>query len=53
LIVLRAFVAGTTGTLPASADVTLDPSGLPCGDGAIGLDDVLMLLRKAVGMSSY
>jgi hypothetical protein len=51
LTVLRAFVAGTA--LPAG-DVTLDPaSGLPCGDGVIGLDDVLKLIQKATGFNPY
>jgi hypothetical protein len=59
LTVLSAYVGGTTGALPADsygpvADVTLEPaSGLPCGDGNIGLDDVLGLLLKATGMDSY
>lgn len=59
LTVLRAYVGGTTGTLPVDvygpvADVSLDPaSGLPCGDGNIGLDDVLGLLQKAIGMDAY
>jgi FtsP/CotA-like multicopper oxidase with cupredoxin domain len=51
LTVLRAFVAGTA--LPAG-DVSLDPaSGLPCGDGVIGLDDVLKLIQKATGFNPY
>jgi len=54
LTVLRAFVGGTTNTLPASADVSLDPaSGLPCGNGTIDLVDVLMLLQKATGFNPY
>ena len=56
LTVLRAFVGGTTNTLPASADVSidpLDPSGLPCGNGVIDLDDVLKLLQKATGFNPY
>jgi FtsP/CotA-like multicopper oxidase with cupredoxin domain len=52
--VLQAFVAGTTNTLPASADVSLDPaSGLPCGNGTIDLLDVLLLLQKATGFNPY
>jgi FtsP/CotA-like multicopper oxidase with cupredoxin domain len=55
LTVLRAYVAGTTNTLPASVDVAPADlsSGLPCGDGAIDLSDVLLLLRKAVALDSY
>jgi hypothetical protein len=54
LTVLRAFVGGTTNTLPASADVSLDPtSGLPCGNGTIDLVDVLLLLQKATGFNPY
>ncbi len=54
LTVLRAFVGGTTNTLPASADVSLDPaSGLPCGNGTIDLFDVLLLLQKATGFNPY
>jgi FtsP/CotA-like multicopper oxidase with cupredoxin domain len=54
LTVLRAFVGGTTNTLPAGADVSLDPaSGLPCGNGTIDLVDVLMLLQKATGFNPY
>jgi hypothetical protein len=51
LTALRAFVAGTA--LPAG-DVSLDASsGLPCGDGVLGLDDVLKLLQKATGFNPY
>lgn len=51
LTVLRAYVAGTA--LPAG-DVSLDPaSGLPCGNGAIDLVDVLLLLQKATGFNPY
>jgi len=61
LTVLRAFVAGTTNTLPVNAygpvadvgpiDLT---SGLPCGNnGVIDLDDVLKLLQKATGFNPY
>ena len=55
LTVLRAFVAGTTNTLPAGTDVgPLDPSsGLPCGDGAIDLQDVLVLLQKGTGLNVW
>jgi hypothetical protein len=54
LTVLQAFVAGTTNTLPAGADVSLEPiSGLPCGDGTVDLVDVLMLLQKATGFNPY
>jgi hypothetical protein len=54
ITVLQAFVAGTTNTLPAGADVTLEPvSGLPCGNGTIDLVDVLLLLQKATGFNPY
>lgn len=54
LTVLRDFVAGTTTTLPNGDVGPLDPvSGLPCGNGAIGLDDVLLLLQKATALDTY
>jgi FtsP/CotA-like multicopper oxidase with cupredoxin domain len=55
LTVLQAFVNGTTNTLPAGVDVgPVDPSsGLPCGDGIIDLQDVLLLLQKATHMDTF
>ena len=59
LTVLRAIVTDTTGSLPVTAygpvaDVSLEAaSGLPCGNGAIDLDDVLKLVQKASGFNPY
>jgi FtsP/CotA-like multicopper oxidase with cupredoxin domain len=55
LTVLNAVVAGTTNALPAGVDVgPVDPSsGLPCGDGVVDLQDVLLLLQKATHMDTF
>ena len=51
LALLRAYVDG--GSVAAADVWPLDASGLPCGDGATTIMDVLLVLQKASGRNPY
>lgn len=51
LALLRAYLDG--GSVPAADVWPLDVSGLPCGDGATTLMDVMFVLQKAAGRNPY